>query len=149
MAAARLPSCSTRRVPMVGRGWVGRRARGPAAASLFAMAFLALPGVALAQDDDWRMVKVTADTAEQIQQLDGRYDVGYVGELNEAAVYVDDETEARVRAEGYTIGETVQTRADWLARKAEIAATDQREALAEQFALNGSPKPGTVVKGKK
>ncbi len=94
------------------------------------MALLALPGVALAQDDeDWRLVKVTADTAEQIQQLDGRYDVGYIGELNEAAVYVDDETEALLRAEGYTIGATVQTRADWPARKAEIAATDAREAL--------------------
>jgi hypothetical protein len=114
------------------------------------MALLALPGVALAQDDeDWRLVKVTADTAAQIQQLDGRYDVGYIGELNEAAVYVDDETEAQLRAEGYTIGATVQTRDDWLARKAEIAATDAREALAEQFALNGTPKSGTVVKGKR
>src|SRR3954469_2591902 len=149
MAAARLPSCSTRRVPMVGRGGVGRRARGPAAASLFAMALLALPGVALAQDDDWRMVKVTADTAEQIQQLDGRYDVGYVGELNEAAVYVNDATEAQLRAEGYTIGATIEDQNTWLERKAEIAATDAREALAKQFAQNGVPKSGTVVKGKK
>jgi hypothetical protein len=136
---------------MVGRGSVGRRARGPAAAALSALALLVAPGVALGQldGDDWRLVKVTADTAEQIQQLDGRYDVGYIGELNEAAVYVDDETEARLRAEGYHIGATVQDRDDWLARKAEIAATDQREALAQQFALDGSPKSGTVVKGKR
>jgi hypothetical protein len=113
------------------------------------MALLALPAVALAQDADWRLVMVTADTAEQIQQLEARYDVGYVGERTEAAVYVDDESEARLRAEGYTIGATIQDQDDWLARKAEIAATDEREALAERFAENGVPKSGVVVKGKR
>src|SRR3954470_3138661 len=135
---------------MVGRGSVGRRARGPAAAALSALALLVAPGVALGQDDaDWRLVKVTADTPEQLHQLDGRYGVGEIGDVNEADVYVDDESEARLRAEGYHIGAVIQTRDDWLARKAEIAATDAREALAKQFAVNGSPKSGTVVKGKK
>src|SRR3954467_2378454 len=137
-------------IPMVGRGSVGRRARGPAVVALCALALLAAPGVALGQDDaDLRLVKVTADTAEQIQQLDDRYDVGYIGELNEAAVYVDDESEARLRAEGYHIGATIEDRNDWLARKAEIAATDQREALAARFAEDGVPKSGVTVKGKR
>jgi len=129
---------------MVGRGWV----RGPAAVALSALALLVVPAAVLA-DDELRLVKVTADTAEQIQQLDGRYDVGYIGELNEAAVYMDDEIEARLRAEGYTIGATIEDHNTWLERKAEIAATDQREALAAQFAENGVPKSGVVVKGKR
>ena len=44
-----------------------------------------------------------------IEALEGKgYDVGFVGELNEAGVYVDDADEALLRAEGYTIGETVE-----------------------------------------
>jgi hypothetical protein len=135
---------------MVGRGSVGRRARGPAAAALSALALLVAPGVALGQDDgDWRLVKVTADTPEQLHELDARFNVGEIGDADEADVYVTDETEALLRAEGYHIGAVIQTRDDWLARKAEIAATDAREALAAQFAEDGVPNNGVVVKGKR
>src|SRR3954452_24100933 len=116
-------------IPMVGRGSVGGRARGPAVVALCALALLAAPGVALGQDDaDLRLVKVTADTAEQIQQLDDRYDVGYTGELNEAAVYVDDESEARLRAEGYHIGATIAGRNDCLPRRGGTGAGGARAA---------------------
>ena len=44
-----------------------------------------------------------------IEALEGKgYDVGFVGEHYEAGVYVDDHGEARLRAEGYKIGETVE-----------------------------------------
>ena len=44
-----------------------------------------------------------------IEALEGKgYDVGFVGEHYEAGVYVDDAGEARLRAEGYRIGETVE-----------------------------------------
>ena len=68
---------------------------------------------------------------------DKGYDVGYVGEHYEAGVYLDDAGEARLRAEGYKIGETVEDDDTWLARKAEIAATTAREALAAEVAQSG------------
>src|SRR3954470_17683571 len=120
---------------MVGRGSVGRRARGPAAAALSALALLVAPGVALGQDDaDWRLVKVTADTPEQLHQLDGRYGGGEIGDVNEADVYVDDESEARLRAEGYHIGAVIQTRDDWLARKGGLAGRHRGAAPPAAFA---------------
>jgi hypothetical protein len=138
---------------MVGRWSVGQWARGLAAAALSALAMLMLAGggAALAQDadDGWRLVMVTANTRAEIDQLKDDYDIGYIGEPTEAAVYLHDGDEAKLRALGYTIGETVEDRSTWLDRKAEIAATDAREALAEQFALHGSPKSGTVVKGQR
>ena len=45
-----------------------------------------------------------------IEQLEKQgYDVGFVGEKYEAAVYMDDAQEAKLRADGYKIGETVRT----------------------------------------
>ena len=68
-----------------------------------------------------------------IEQLEKQgYDVGFIGEKYEAAVYMDDAQEAKLRADGYKIGETVEDHTTWLARKAEIAATTEREALGER-----------------
>ena len=80
-----------------------------------------------------------------IEALESKgYDVGFVGEHYEAGVYVDDAGEARLRAEGYKIGETVEDDTTWLARKAEIAKTTEREALASEIARGGltrRPRP--------
>ena len=73
-----------------------------------------------------------------IEALESKgYDVGFVGEHYEAGVYVDDAGEARLRAEGYKIGETLEDENTWLARKAEIAKTTEREALASEIARRG------------
>ena len=81
---------------MVGRGSV-------AALMGAALLMMGTSATAFAQDDT-RMVMVTG-TPAMIEALEGKgYDVGFVGELNEAGVYVDDAGEALLRAEGYTIG---------------------------------------------
>ncbi len=101
------------------------------------------------------MVMVTGSPAA-IEALEGKgYDVGFVGELNEAGVYVDDASEARLRAEGYTIGKTVEDEGTRLAVKAQTAAVAEGEALAASVATNGLTKaakakgavnvPGNVV----
>ena len=109
-----------------------------------------VPGAtALADGSEPRLVEVTADSAEAIERLELKYDVGYIGDHTEAAVYVDDETEARLRAEGYRIGNTIEDRNTWRDRRAEIDATDAREALAKEFAQRGIPATGVVRKGKR
>ena len=83
---------------MGGRGF--RRGLGVALAGV--MALSAVP--AFAADEAPRLVKVTAPTDEMIHELEESYDVGYLADHTEAAVYVTDVEEAQLRALGYTIG---------------------------------------------
>jgi len=135
----------------VGNSMATRRLRRLTGAGLLGAALaLAAPGAtALADGDDPRLVEVTADSPEAIQRLELKYDVGYIGELTEAAVYVDDQTEAQLRAEGYRIGKTIEDRNTWQDRRAEIEAADQRDALAKEFAQKGISGNGVVRKGKR
>ncbi|HEY6891266.1 MAG TPA: M14 family metallopeptidase [Solirubrobacter sp.] len=105
---------------------------------------LGAPGAAaFAQDDEeLRLVKVTAQNAASIQQLESRFDVGYVGEPTEAAVYLTSSDEALLRAEGYQVGAVVEDSSTWEARKAEIAAADEAEALAQKLAEEGKAGKG-------
>ena len=132
---------------MGGRGF--RRGLGVALAGV--MALSAVP--AFAADEAPRLVKVTAPTDEMIHELEESYDVGYLADHTEAAVYVTDTEEAKLRALGYTIGDTVEDESTWEARKAEIAATKAAEAAAAEFAEDGVsksargavPPPGETV----
>ena len=131
---------------MLRRGF-GARRLGTVVALGASLLIAAGGGTALANDDDWRLVMVTGDSRAAIDQLKDNFDIGYVGDLNEAAVYVDDESEARLRALGYEIGETLENRRTWLARKAEMQATAEREAVARDLAQYGRVKSG-ALKGK-
>jgi hypothetical protein len=128
--------------------------RSVAALSVTALLMLGASAPALA-DDAPRMVMVTGSPAA-IEALEGKgYDVGFVGELNEAGVYVDDASEARLRAEGYTIGQTVEDESTRLAVKAQTAEQAAQEAMAASVAQSGLTKankakgavnvPGTIV----
>src|SRR5690242_15382111 len=114
---------------MVGRG------------SVAALAVALALGVGAAQasaQDGLRLQKVYADDPAMINALETQgYDVGYVGERTEAAVYLDDHSEALLRAQGYRIGEVVANEDDFLARRAEINATTAAEARAAEVAKNG------------
>jgi DNA-binding NarL/FixJ family response regulator len=110
--------------------------RSVAALSVTALLMLGASAPALA-DEAPRMVMVTGSPAA-IEALEGKgYDVGFVGELNEAGVYVNDASEARLRAEGYTIGQTVEDENSRLAVRAQTAAMAAGEALAANVAKNG------------
>ncbi|HWK24960.1 MAG TPA: M14 family zinc carboxypeptidase [Solirubrobacter sp.] len=126
---------------MVRRG-PGARRLGLAAVLGATLLLAAAAGPARADDGDWRLVMVTGDDRASIDQLKDDYDIGYVGEPNEAAIYLDDASEARLRALGYRIGETIENRDTWQARKQEIAAAKEREATAGELALRGAPKAG-------
>jgi hypothetical protein len=92
---------------MVGRGSFKNEVARLARALLLASALLlGAPGAAaFAQDDEeLRLVKVTSSSAAAIQQLESRFDVGYIGEPTEAAVYLTESDEALLRAEGYKVG---------------------------------------------
>ncbi len=118
---------------MVGRGLVSL---------LGAAIVLGIAAPAALSDEGQRLIMVE-HSPFMIEQLEKQgYDVGYVGEKYEAAVYMDDAQEAKLRADGYKIGETVADNTTWLARKAEIAATTEREALGKQLAQAGIPKSG-------
>ena len=130
---------------MVGRGLV----------SLLGAAIVLGIGAPVALSDEERMVMVTGSPAA-IEALEGKgYDVGFVGELTEAGVFVDDASEAQLRAEGYKIGATVEDANTRLAVKAQIAETTEGEALAAEVATNGLTKsakskgavsvPGNIV----
>src|SRR5688572_3522265 len=122
---------------MVGRRSFRLQARRLGAGGVLGLALL-LGGSTQAQaDSEQRMVMVEHSPA-MIEALESKgFDVGFVGEHYEAGVYVDDAGEARLRAEGYKIGETVEDDNTWLARKAEIAKTTEREALASEIARGG------------
>src|SRR4051794_17673741 len=128
--------------------------RSVAALSVTALLMLGASAPAFAQDEP-RMVMVTGTPAEIEALEDKGYDVGFVGELNEAGVYVTADSEARLRAEGYTIGATVEDASSRSAVKAQIAAVTEGEARAADVAANGLTKaakakgavsvPGNVV----
>ena len=81
------------------------------------------------------------DDPAQISALEKQgYDVGYIGENTEAAVYLDAQQENLLRAQGYTIGEVVADEDDFAARRAEINATTEGEAIAAEVAKNGLSK---------
>ena len=132
---------------MVGRRSFRREARRLGSGGVLGLALL-LGGSTQAQaDSEQRMVMVEHSPA-MIQALEGKgYDVGFVGEHYEAGVYVDDAGEARLRAEGYKIGETLEDESTWLARKAEIAKTTEREALAGEIARRGLDRGTAKAKG--
>ena len=76
-----------------------------------------------------------------IEALESKgFDVGYVTDHTEAAVYVDDAGEARLRAEGYRLGDVVASQHNYEERRAEIAAADAAEALAAAVARSGLTK---------
>ena len=118
---------------MVGRGSV-------AALMGAALLMMGTSATAFAQDEP-RMVMVTG-TPAMIEALEGKgYDVGFVGELNEAGVYRRRRSRRRIlRAEGYKIGQTVEDESSRLAVKAQIAETTEGEALAAEVAKNGLTK---------
>src|SRR3954470_2291951 len=131
--------------PMVGkRSWTAEAGRLARASLLAAALLLGAPGAAaFAQDDEQlRLVKVTSQNAASIQALETRFDVGYIGEPTEAAVYLTSSDEALLRAEGYTVGAVVEDSSTWEARRAEIAAADEREALAQKLAEEGKAGKG-------
>src|SRR4051795_287138 len=104
---------------MVGRGLV----------SLLGAAIVLGIGAPAALSDEQRMVMVTGSPSA-IEALEGKgYDVGFVGELNEAGVYVNDAEELRLRADGYKIGDTVEDASTRLAVKGQIAAVTAGEAV--------------------
>ena len=132
---------------MIGRRALGRRG----IATLVGLALpLAFGGAqALAADGEApHLVKVTGSEA-MIEQLGAQYDVGYVSDRTEAAVYVTHDEEAQLRALGYKVGEVLEDQSTWLARKAEIAATTEAETLASRFAKQWISKAGVVHKGKR
>src|SRR5689334_21909170 len=112
--------------------------RGSVAVAFAALALAVGAASAAAQDSGLRLQKVSNSDPAKISALETQgYDVGYVGERTEAAVYLDDKSAAVLRAEGYTIGEVVATEDDYLARRAEINATTAAEARAAELAENG------------
>src|SRR5262245_1940470 len=116
---------------------VGRRS----VATLMGTALLMLGASAPAFAQDEPRMAMAPGTPAMIQAREGRgYDVGFVGELNEAGVYVDDASEAMLRAEGYKIGQTVEDASTRLAVKAQMAETTAAEALASEVALHGLTK---------
>ena len=122
---------------MVGRRSIRRQARRLGAGGVLGLALLLGGAHRRRPTSEQRMVMVEHSPA-MIEALEGKgYDVGFVGEHYEAGVYVDDAGEARLRAEGYKIGETLEDESTWLARKAEIAKTTEREALASEIARRG------------
>ena len=132
---------------MAPRGELFRRgAPGLALVALLAAVLLLVGGSqAFADENGRRLIIVTADTPSKIDQLQGKYDVGYIGDPTEAAVYLDSAEEALLRAQGYELGEVVEDQKTWLDRRAEIDATTERERLAKEFAQRGS----AMSKGKR
>src|SRR5688572_22119962 len=116
-------------IHMGGRGF--RRGLGVALAGVMALG--AVPAFA-ADGEAPRLVKVTAASDALIHALEEEFDVGYIADHAEAAVYVTDAEEAKLRTLGYTIGDTVEDEGTWEARRAEIAATKAAEAAAAEFA---------------
>ncbi len=120
--------------------------RGSAVALAVALALGVGATQARAQDEAQRLVMVY-NSPEQIQTLEKQgYDVGYIGDPNEAAVYLTSQQENLLRAQGFTLGQVVADDADWQARKVEMAKTDEAEALAAEVARNGITK-ATKAKG--
>jgi len=141
---------------MAGQRWNPRATRRRlAGAGMLGLALLLGASAQASADDAQRLVMVSHSPA-MIEQLEKKgYDVGFVGEHYEAAVYVDDASEALLRAEGYTIGATLEDQNTWLARKVEIADAQAKERLASEVARRGLTKtakskgavqrPGEVV----
>ena len=103
---------------MVGRRSFRREARRLGAGGALALALMLGASAPALASEEPRLVMVEHSPA-MIEALEGKgYDVGFVGEHYEAGVYVDDIGEARLRAEGYKIGETLEDEGNWLARKA-------------------------------
>ena len=125
---------------MVGRRSFRREARSLGAGGALALALMLGASAPALASEEPRLVMVEHSPA-MIEALEGKgFDVGFVGEHYEAGVYVDDIGEARLRAEGYKIGETLEDEGSWLARKAQIAETTAAEALSGLVAKNGLSK---------
>jgi hypothetical protein len=127
--------------------------RSVAALSVTALLMLGASAPALAGEPRMVMVESTPAMIEQLEKQG--YDVAFVGEPYEAGVYVDDASEAKLRALGYKIGVTVEDESTRLAVKAQYAAAAEGEALAANVARSGLTKankakgavnvPGNVV----
>ena len=114
---------------MVGRRFVGT--------SLVTAAVLFGAAAQAQAQDEQRLVMVNGSAA-LIQSLEGQgYDVGFVGEPTEAAVYLDSAQENLLRAQGLKIGEVVFDADDFAARRAEINAATDGEKLAAEVASRG------------
>ncbi len=125
---------------MVGRGFLSL---------LGAAVVLGFSAPGALADEGQRLVMVE-HSPFMIQQLESKgYDVGFIGEKYEAAVFMD--AAERGEAAGRRLQDrpgrsrTTNTRLD---RKAEIAATTQSEALASEFARKGIPASGVKRNGK-
>src|SRR4051794_38980733 len=103
---------------MVGRGSV----------AALAVALALGVGAAPASAQDGQRLMMVYNSSAQIQTLETQgYDVGYIGDPTEAAVYLTSEQENLLRAQGFQIGEVVADDADWHARQVEKANTDAAE----------------------
>ena len=84
-----------------------------------------------------------------IHALEEQFDVGYMSDKPQAAVYVDDAEEAQLRARGYKVGKTLEDHGSWEARKAEIGPPRPARRWRASFAQNGLAKSGVTDKGKR
>ena len=116
---------------MVGRGLVSL---------LGAAIVLGISAPAALSDDGQRLVMVE-HSPFMIEQLEQQgYDVGFVGEKYEAAVYVDDAEEAKLRADGYRIGETIEDRSYEARAQGRDRGDDQSEAAGGRVRAQGHPR---------
>ena len=91
--------------------------------------------------DGQRLVRWSTTSPAQIRALEKQgYDVGYIGDRTEAAVYLDAQRGELLRAQGYTIGEVVPTTTTSRRARAEITRRTEGEALAAEVAENGLTK---------
>src|SRR4051794_18322681 len=118
--------------------------RGSMAVALAAL-LLGVGAATAAAQDGLRLQMVYNDDPAQIKALESQYDVGYIGDRTEAAVYLDDNSEALLRAQGYRIGQVVHDEADAAARRAEINEVTEGEARAAEILTNG---PANSTKAK-
>ena len=108
---------------MVGRGLV----------SLLGAAIVLGIGAPAALSDDSQRLIMVEHSPFMIEQLEkSGYDVGFIGEKYEAAVFADSAEEAKLRAAGYKLGQVVENDATRHARKAEIAATTEERGAGER-----------------
>jgi hypothetical protein len=118
---------------------VGRRLIGT---SLVA-AVLLVGGAAQASAQDGQRLVMVYNSAAEIAGLENQgYDVGYIGDKTEAAVYLTAQEEGLLQAQGFRIGAVVADDEDFAARAAANEQASQAEALAAAVAKNGVSNTG-------
>ena len=119
---------------MVGRGLVSL---------LGAAIVLGISAPAALSDDGQRLVMVE-HSPFMIEQLEKQgYDVGFVGEKYEAAVYVDDAAEAKLRADGYKIGQTIEDAQHVARAQGRDRGDDRERGAGGRVRAQGPPHDGS------